>query len=76
MRKDRHLLAIVMLLVLILVVLALSGCGQEEGTKAREAVDEAGQDALDFADGFCGTIILAPLAIGLAFTHRRKGGPR
>lgn len=71
MSMRRFLPAIVLVLVLCLAVPLLTGCGQEEGQKAREAVDEAGQDALNFADGFCGAVILAPLALGMLLTRRR-----
>ena len=65
MPVRRYLLATILVLVLVAALLTLSACGQEEGQKAREVVDEMGRNALEFADGFCGAIILAPLALGL-----------
>jgi hypothetical protein len=65
MPVRRYLLATMLVLVLVGALLALTACGQAEGQKAREVVDEMGRNALEFAEGFCGAIILAPLALGL-----------
>jgi hypothetical protein len=58
----------------MLALLTLSSCGEEQGRKARETVEQAGENAADFAEGFCGAIVLAPLVIGLAALVRRNPG--
>ena len=73
MLHGRYFFTILLILVLVVAVLALAGCGQEEGREAREVVDEAGRSATDFAEGFCGAIFLAPLCLGIAVTQRRNG---
>mgnify|MGYP001107748137 CR=1 FL=1 len=71
MSNRRRWLTVLIVLILVLGLLTLVGCGQEEGKKARETVDVAGREAVDFAEGFCGAIILAPLFVGLAtISHR------
>lgn len=70
MLNRRTGFAILLLLVLVVALLILTGCGQEEGREAREVVDEAGRNAVDFAEGFCGAIILVPLSLVLAGTVR------
>jgi hypothetical protein len=72
MRTRRTLYATLLLLVLICILFGLAGCGEEEGREAREVVDEASENAVDFAEGFCGAIILAPLCMGLATSRRSK----
>jgi predicted TIM-barrel enzyme len=72
MLREGTLFRILLVLVLVVAILALAGCGQEEGKEAREIVDEAGRNATDFAEGFCGAIILAPLCLGIALTWRRR----
>jgi hypothetical protein len=66
--------ALILTLVLLLALLMLTACGEEEGRKARETVEQAGDNAAGFAEGFCNAIIVAPFAIGLAFVVRRRPG--
>lgn len=73
MFDKKTCLTILLVLILVAGVLVLTGCGEEEGKKARETVDEAEKNAVDFAEGFCGAIILAPLCIGFAASRRRLG---
>ncbi len=72
MLREGTFFRILLVLVLVVAILALAGCGQEEGKEAREVVDEAGRNATDFAEGFCGAIILAPLCLGIALTRQRR----
>jgi hypothetical protein len=72
MGTKRTWLTILLVLVLFAALLVLAGCGEEEGRQARELVDEAGENAADFAEGFCGALILVPLWIGFAANRRRS----
>jgi hypothetical protein len=72
MLRKRQFFAVLLVMVLLVAALALAGCGQEEGREAREMVDEAGRQATDFAEGFCGAIILVPLCIGVVATQRQR----
>ena len=71
MLRKRRFFAVLLMALLLVAVLALAGCGQEEGREAREMVDEAGRQATDFAEGFCGAIVLVPLFLGLVVTRRQ-----
>ena len=72
MVRRRQATVVLLLLILLVAILVLVGCGQEEGKEAREVVDEAGRQATDFAEGFCGAIIVAPLCLGVAVTQRQR----
>jgi hypothetical protein len=66
-------LGILLILMLVVMLLVLSGCGAEEGRRARDLADEFVADALNFAEGFCAAGILAPVSIGMvAFALRRR----
>lgn len=70
-RTTRVGLVLLTALLLLAATLLLAGCGEDEGAQARATVDQAGENAADFAEGFCGAIILAPLGVVVAVAARR-----
>jgi hypothetical protein len=73
-KRGNSALILALLQFVLLALLALAAGGKEEGQKARETVEQAGENAADFAEGLCGAIIVAPLAIFLVSVVRRRSG--
>ena len=65
-------LQVLLLLALVVTLMVLSGCGAEEGRRARDLADDAVADSLEFAEGFCGASAVAPVFVGVAAIAWRR----